>query len=485
MTQTQANARRAVIDIGSNTVRLVIFGGPPRAPVVLLNEKVAARLGKGVGEAGALSAKTMAAALTALGRFAALLEASGISQIHTVATAAVRDAANGEAFLAEVTRLGLKPRLLAGEEEALASAMGVAGAFPGARGVVADLGGGSLELIKLGPDRCEHGCSLPIGSLRLPALRADGPARFRRQIHRIVKAPGVACLPDEELYLVGGSLRAFARYHMHHAGSPLDDPHGHGAIPATIAAACRSILRTRRLYPVPGISPARLAALPDTAALLSVLVDTLAPARVVFSTWGLREGLLFGALSPIQRRLDPLAAGVRAFAEARSAPAAVAAMVAGWTARVARKHGPLQENLRLSATMLAMALQQVEPNLRADTALGWALHKRWIGIGPAGRAMLAACLLANAGRPLPSTLSALADEEEIAEATAWGLAIRLCRRLTGLAPQLFSECALRIEKSDLILSLNPRAVPLATDLVERDLAALAGHIGLAAKLERA
>ena len=150
---------RAIIDIGSNTVRLVIYGGPPRAPTVLHNEKVSAKLGRELAESGYLPEKAVKAALAALARYRALLDLMAVRQIDVVATAAVRDAADGAAFLDAVRTLGFAPRLLSGEEEAIASAMGVIGAFPGASGIVADLGGGSLELIDIDGDSCRHGVS--------------------------------------------------------------------------------------------------------------------------------------------------------------------------------------------------------------------------------------------------------------------------------------------------------------------------------------
>jgi exopolyphosphatase/guanosine-5'-triphosphate,3'-diphosphate pyrophosphatase len=479
------NDRQAVIDIGSNTVRLVIYGGPSRAPVVLLNEKVSARLGKGVAENGRLSPKAAAAALAALRRYAALTRVMGFATVQTVATAAVRDASNGADFLAEVAKLGLKPRLLSGEEEALTSALGVIGAFPQGRGVVADLGGGSLELVHIAAGVSEHGSSLPLGSLRLPALRAAGATKFRRRTERMFAATGVACQPGEALYLVGGSFRALARYHLHASGVPLDDPHGLEISATDLLAECRRLQRAKVLAEVPGLSPSRLASLPDTAALLAALIQALGPARVVFSGWGLREGLVFARLTPAQRQVDPLAAGVRTFAEPLGASPAIAAMVAGWTAEVAGSTDKEGEDLRLAATMLALALQQVEPNLRGVTALDWALHKRWIGAGGACRAMIATCLLANANRTLPPEVIGLAPPERLAEAITWGLAIRLCRRLTGLAPQMFSASALRRDDRELQLTLDPRARDLASEAVEKDFRLLAQHLGLTAVIRAA
>lgn len=153
-------------------------------------------------------------------------------------------------------------------------------------------------------------------------------------------------------------------------------------------------------------------------------------------------------------------------------------MVSGWTSAVVGSLSLPRENLRFVATMLALALQQIEPNLRGVTALDWALHKRWIGITGSGRAMVAACLLANANREFPAEILRLAQPEEIAEAITWGLSIRLCRRLTGLAPQMFSNTELLVREGELVLLLDERAVPLATEVVEKDLKLLADHLGL-------
>lgn len=475
---------QAVIDIGSNTVRLVIYGGPARAPIELLNEKVAAKLGKGVAENGKLAEKAMATALAALGRYAALLRALGVKRVHVVATAAVRDAANGPDFLNRVSALGLSPRLISGEEEALTSAAGVAGAFPNAKGVVADLGGGSLELVHIAGTEYEHGSSLPLGTLRLPALRDSGAAKFKRKVEKLIEETGSRCAPGEALYLVGGSFRALARYHQHLIGSPIDDPHGLAMEPEALLSLCRKLQRSTAIAGAPGVSPARLASLPDSAALLAALITTIKPSEVIFSGWGLREGLIFNDLPAAQRRADPFAAGVRAFAEPLSASPVVAAMVAGWTANVIGSHEYTEENLRLSATILALASQQIEPNLRSVTVVDWALHKRWIGICGAGRAKLAACLLANANREIPVDIALLTEPEDIHQAVAWGLAIRLCRRLTGLAPQLFSCCGLANTQDRLILTLDERTLPLATDVVEKDLKLLAEHLQLQPEIVR-
>lgn len=269
--------KRAIIDIGSNTVRLVMYGGPPRAPAVLHNEKITAKLGRSVAETGMLSEKAMAAALASLARYRALIEVAGVENVEVVATAAVRDAANGQQFLEAIAAIGLKPRLLTGEQEAITSAHGVMAAFPGAKGIVGDLGGGSLELVDIDGEHCAHGVSLPLGTLNLPRLRKAGPAQFNRMVTKLLQAADLTASHGLPLYLVGGSCRAFARYAMHATGWPLDDPHGF-ELDTDIAVSLAGTLNRRRSkapLQVPGLSSSRLASLPDACALLSVLARTI------------------------------------------------------------------------------------------------------------------------------------------------------------------------------------------------------------------
>ena len=470
---------RAIIDIGSNTVRLVIYDGPPRAPVVLFNEKVTAKLGKGVAENGRLSAKSKATALRALGRYATLLRLKGVSDLQCVATAAVRDATNGAAFLARVAALQLDPRLLSGEEEALASARGVMAAFPGARGVVADLGGGSLELVDIDGPTCSHGCSMPLGTLRLTQLRAQGGARFTREVHRILVGADWAGEHDLPLYLVGGSWRAMARMAMHLDDWPIQDPHGYELAPERALTLARSIGSGKLIGEVPGLSRGRLAALPDAVALLSVLVREIRPSRLVFSSWGLREGLLYAQLDPATQAQDPLLAGIARFCAMLGVPAETAAMVAGWTVEANPLADTGGERLRLAATMLSLASMQVEPNRRPDQAVDWALDKRWIGIDASGRAVLAMTALANTGRPvIPEGLARLASQASLRDAVAWGLAIRLCRRFSGCSPQALAASGLSVEPGVLALSVRKPFDSLMSESIARDLAMLAEWLGL-------
>ncbi len=481
MALSHMDQARAVIDIGSNTVRMVIYDGPPRAPVVLFNEKVTARLGRSAAETGKLSAKSKGVALAGLARYAALLRMHGITQVETVATAAVRDAANGAQFLESVNALGLSARLLSGEEEAIASARGVQGAFPGARGIVGDLGGGSLELVDIHDETSEHGTSLPLGTLRLPRLREAGPARFARAIEQALHAEHWNAAEGQVFYPVGGSWRALARYAMRLADWPVDDPHGFELSTADAIALGRSLGRNphKPLIATSGLSASRLASLPDAAALLGVLARELKPSKLVFSSWGLREGLLMARLDPASRSRDPLLAGISAFAESLGSSPQLSAMVAGWTAEANPVDGHGREHLRLAATMLALASLRIEPNMRAEQVMDWALRKRWLGIDAEGRAMLAAAGLANTGQTqLPAGLSRLAPATTLRAGQTWGLAIRLCRRFSGSGTTALAGSALGRRDHQLVLAVREPLAALVTESILKDLRLLAHGLEL-------
>lgn len=285
-----APAHHAIIDIGSNSIRLVVFG-PVRE--VLYNDKVLAGLGRGVVATGRIDREARALALSTLKRYAALLALIKPSQLRVVATAAVREAENGSEFLAAVKALGLPVELLSGEDEARGSAWGVLAHFPDARGVVADLGGGSLELARVG-DHAVHECvSFPLGVLRVAAIRAEGRGLLRKAVKKaLAPLDWTRQVAGQELFLVGGAWRALAKIE---ARLGKHDPSASFAP----EEARRLKIYARRMGPgwlasLPGISAARSVQLEHAAALLAALVGELSPSSVTITRAGLREGLVAG-----------------------------------------------------------------------------------------------------------------------------------------------------------------------------------------------
>lgn len=485
-------AQRAIIDIGSNTVRLVVYGGSPRAPTVLLNEKVAAQLGRDIARTGKLSPDAIDLAMRGLRRFALLLADLGVDNVETIATAAVREASNGPEFVDALRELGFLPQVITGEEEACLSASGVAGAFPGASGIVADLGGGSLELVAIDEGAPGFAVSLPLGTLRLPDFRdgAPGDVTMRKPLEKaLVKGAGQIernCAPGRPLYLVGGTWRSMAVYAMQEQGHPLSDPHGFDLDAPQAKKLAKALSRetAESLAARDRISSMRAEKLPDASILLQALLKRFEPSEIIFSSWGLREGVLYDRLQPHQRMQDPLLAGVGVFAAQRGAPPTLAARIAAWTvdAAPAREHG--SERLRLAATMLALASMQIEPNIRHPLAVEWALHKRWIAISERERAMLAAAIAANGNhRDLPASVTELASKPALEEAICWGLAIRMARRIGARSRRSFQVSRLRVQSGMLVLRLERSHEALFGIPTEKDISLLADRLGLGWSVE--
>ena len=475
----------AIIDIGSNTVRLVIYGGPPRAPSVLFNEKVSARLGRDLDENGLLADESIDLAMRGLKRFALILSDLDIAKVDTVATAAVRDAKNGKEFLARVASLCLEPRLLSGLDEATISAEGTLGAFPSARGIVADMGGGSLELVPIEDGSVGEGTSLPAGTLRLTRLGGGDRDKLRDKLKKMVAkdAPEMPVTEDGrgDLYLVGGTWRAVASFARGQAEYPLTDPHGFSMTREEAADLAKSLAKTDvdTIRAVPRVPSSRADTLPDASQLLHVLLKHYDPERIVVSAWGLREGLMMRRLDKYQLAQDPLLAGTVDFAESRGASPMQATRVAGWTVDTVSSLRPGAERLRLTAILLGMAAMQTEPNLRVAQGVDWALHKRWIAVSPEGRAMIAAAICANSNElNLPASLSALASKKALDEGITWGLGLRLARRLGAGSARSLDATRLVRDKKSLVLTLAKSHASLYGQPTERDLKLLADHIGL-------
>ena len=219
----------AIVDIGSNSVRLVSYESQSRAPTPTFNEKALCGLGRGVAMSGLLPEDAIAKALAALERFRVLCDTMRVRDVWGVATAAVRDAANGPEFLSRAERaIGRKIELLSGQREARLSALGVVSSIFNADGVVGDLGGGSLELTDVKDGRCGQGVTLPLGGLSLMDLSERSPkkaAKIVRDTLGPVKA--LQGLAGRTFYAVGGTWRALARLHMRQRQYPMNVMHNY------------------------------------------------------------------------------------------------------------------------------------------------------------------------------------------------------------------------------------------------------------------
>jgi exopolyphosphatase/guanosine-5'-triphosphate,3'-diphosphate pyrophosphatase len=482
--------RIAIIDIGSNSVRLVVYQGLSRAPAILFNEKVMAGLGRGLAQGRALTPDSIALALEALRRFARLCDAMEVDSLRAVATAAVREAINGPAFIERVAReTGLVVEVIEGETEARCAALGVISGMPEADGVVGDLGGGSLELVRVAGGEAHERLSLPLGALRLDAMRKVSARALGAFVADALDNVHWAHLgKGKPFYAVGGSWRALAHLHMHLIDWPLPVVHHHVMAPDVPARLVRSLARfsAKSLRAVPNISSARVPQLPGAAHLLRAVTERLQSSAIITSAQGLREGLLFASLPASVRAEDPLIAAARAEALrsgrfSDDSDAEVGDTLLAWTDPLFPDEAPAWRRIRHAACLLADVAWRAHPDMRAERGLDVALHGNWLGIDAAGRAMLALALFTLNGGDWPHAsiafLERLADAPSLARARSWGLALRLGQRLGGGTSEALAGTALFRDGGALVLSLPPASAALAGEAVARRLKLLAADLG--------
>jgi exopolyphosphatase / guanosine-5'-triphosphate,3'-diphosphate pyrophosphatase len=482
-----SGALSAIIDIGSNSVRLVVYDGPRRAPATVFNEKVMAGLGNRLEKGGALDPAAVQVALRGLARFHALTDAMGVTSVRTVATAAVRDSSDGAAFAAAATKLGIAMQILSGEEEARAAGLGVISAIPDADGIVGDLGGGSLELVRVKGGEVRDRISLPLGVLRLPAIRAKGRRALDVQVRKMLaKAGWKDVRRDLPFYLVGGSWRALARLHMHLTDYPLPVLHDYAMPPQAAVRLVRAVSRIDRkaLKAIEALSSTRIPALGDAAALLATLGRQLGSSSLIVSAFGLREGLLYEGLTEEQRAEDPLIAATRAAGARQGRFEEHGDLLSRWIAPLFARGVPGDARLRHAACLLGDVAWAASPEFRAERGVEVALHGNWVGVDARGRAMVAQALSASFGGGLMASpiVTQLASPEDLAVASTWGLAMRLGQRLSGGVAGPLANSLLAMDDNALTLTLPPESKSLYGEAVERRHRQLAALLGRTAVL---
>ena len=480
------HTRVGIIDIGSNSIRLVIYDGPARVPAALFNEKVMVGLGKGVSRDGMLDSDAMERALLALSRFQRLAAQMGVPRPRTVATAAVREAGNGQMFIDRVLDLGLPVEILSGHDEGRMAGLGVIASILHADGVVGDLGGGSLELARVIDGEVRETSSFPLGVLRIDAVKAQGPRALRSLVARTLKKTGWvgkgAGLP---FYMVGGSWRSLARLDMHQTGYPLPIVHHYRMPPETAQHLVRVLaqLGRKRLREVPGLSGSRIPTLSHAASLLSLVARELGSSELIVSAYGLREGLLFEELSPYQRAQDPLIASTREEGARQGRFPEHGDLLDRWIAPLFEHETPAQVRIRHATCLLADVGWRAHPEFRAERGVETALHGNWVGIDSRGRGMMAHALWTSfGGHGVAPEIGSLCTAAEIAAAERWGFALRLGQRFSGGVADALLGSRLAINGARLELHVEGDNAVLYGEPVERRHKTLASSMGLQVKL---
>ena len=483
----------AVIDVGSNSVRLVLYRLEGRAIWQVYNEKVLAGLGRSLGETGRLSPDGVTAALAALRRFRAVLDGATPSQVFCAATAAVREAQDGPAFVERVrAEIGLDIKVLSGAEEAHFSSLGVIAGQPGATGVVADLGGSSLELVRVADGAPGEGVTLPLGPFALGAPAPVEPLALARVIRsrlsRVKPAFSAGCL-----HAVGGAWRNIALIHMEATRYPLQIVHQHELGAREALEAARFVAQQSRtsLERMPGVSRKRAETLPYAALVLEALVESLGFERVSFSAYGLREGLLLDAVAPEARGRDPLVEGCAAFGARQGSAEHLGPVLQAWLEPLWSGLAPLFEAGR-DAVLLAAACRladigaRLHPDHRADLAYEQVLRAPTPGQTHAERAFLAAAVFARFTAIAPSKpgLERLLSPERLRRARVLGAAMRLGCDLSGRSASLLFRSRLALEARGLVLRVEHDAQDLTLgEQTKKRVATLAAQLQIEHRIE--
>jgi exopolyphosphatase/guanosine-5'-triphosphate,3'-diphosphate pyrophosphatase len=388
----------AIIDIGSNSVRLVVYEGLTRAPTPIYNEKVLCGLGRHVATTGRLDEDAVAMALRALARFRVLCETMHVSEVFVVATAAARDASNGPAFLGAAEKAcGREIELLPGATEARLSALGVISGFHDPDGVVGDMGGGSLELVDVRGGAVGEGVTMPLGGLTLQDMSGGSLKKAQRIVRTTLeRAPEyLENLHGRTFYAVGGTWRALARLHQAATNYPLHVMHGYLINPDEGLDFLRLVEEadTKTLKDIESVSEARRPLLAYGAILLEEIIRLGGPREIAISALGVREGLLFSKLDPEARRLDPLLSAAGDLNLLRSRSPRHGEELRDWTDAFIGSLGlPETENerrLRHAACLLADIGWRAHPDYRGEQSLNLIAFGAFVGLGHPDRAYLA------------------------------------------------------------------------------------------------
>lgn len=436
----------SIIDIGSNSIRLVVYEGLARSPTLLFNEKMLAGLGRGIVSTGKLDPEGVTRSMEEFRRFRALSEQAGAEKIYVLATAAAREAVNGPDFIHRAEEvLGTEIRVLTGREEAYFSALGVISGFHPADGVAGDLGGGSLELVDVRAEAIGDGITLPLGGLRLQDMSKGSLAQAARIARtELARAKLLNGGRGRTFYAVGGTWRNLARLHMNTTGYPLEVMHHYRMDPASLVPFLRQVARgdVEKIKGIEGVSKNRRSLLPYGAAVLNEIVSAMEPANVVVSALGVREGFLYSLLDDDERRSDPLISAAEELALLRARSVRHAHELTEWTRKSFVAFG-LEETdeearYRHAACLLADIGWRAHPEYRGRQSLNIIAHASFIGVDHPGRAFLA---LANLFRhdgvfneSFAPELKELATPRYLERARVLGAMMRVVYLLTASMP---------------------------------------------------
>ncbi len=476
------HGRVAIIDLGSNSVRLVVYDTPTRLPIPMFNEKADCGLVRGLEKSGRLSPEGVKRAFEALSRFVRLARSMGVDRLELVATAATRDAADGLYFVQEIERrFKINVQVPSGAEEARLAALGLLSGVPGADGLLGDMGGGSLDLVALDKGEFGANATLPLGHLRLTDVSGGCRKKTRQLVEReFSRLPWLEKIRGRTLYAVGGSWRSIAKIHIEQTGYPIHIIDGFTMSYPAARRLARILagLSEDSLSQIKTVSKRRAETLPCAAMAFEHLLSAAKPAKVVFSGFGMREGQMIKGLPEEIREQDPLIAGCEALNERSGRFSLTGREIYDWSEPLFPKASEEFKRLRLVAGHLSDIGWTEHPDYRAEHAFYRVLRLPYARLTHANRAFLAMAILirynGSADDGFAGSVWRILDDEARFSAQAVGRTLRLAHTLSGSAPGLLEKTKLKLKDGCLTLKLpEAEADVFRGDAVERRLRALA------------
>jgi len=474
----------AVIDIGSNSIRLVVYEDAVRSPTPVLNEKLLCGLGRKRTPDGRLNKHAVDRALVTLRRFRKLCEQTRVTRTYAFATEATRSAKNGVAFIAEAERCcGAPIRVLNGHEEAQMAALGIVSGFIDPDGFVGDLGGGSLELVDLQVGEIAAEASFPIGGLNLMELAGKDYAKASAYIDsHLDKVDWLKDGAGRPFYLIGGTWRSVARLHMLETRYPLSMMHHYTMTPADIEKLAAKVVTAKPKSKYLGeISRDRRDMLPYGLLLLRRLTARIAPSQLIMSASGIREGMLYANLPPDEQQFDPLISACQDMAARRARSYDYCEEFFEWGHGLFERadlHETEEENrLRHAACFLTDIGWRGHPDYRGEKALGLIAQSAFVGVDHPGRAYLALSVYYGHERALMGTFSPalrkLAGRDLNRRAQIFGTAARVAYKLSANMPGIINQTTIGYNKSNLVLQLPANLEALDGESLRRRFKVLA------------
>ncbi|WP_295047273.1 Ppx/GppA family phosphatase [uncultured Paracoccus sp.] len=479
----RALSRVGVVDVGSNSIRMVVFDGAARSPAYFYNEKIMAGLGAKMAQTGCLNPDGVERGFAALQRFAALAKGMDIDPLTCVATAAVREAKDGPEFQARVEReTGIKMWVIDGEEEARLSAQGVLLGWPDARGLVCDIGGNSMELAEVADGQVGRRVSSQLGPFRLQQVDG-GKDGLRKYIKKVVTdLARVMGTDHERIYLVGGSWRAIARLDMQRVGYPMTVLHEYRMTPKAVAETVAWI-GDKDLAELRGqvdISSSRMELVPLASQVLLQLAETFAPAELAVSSYGIREGLLYEQMSDSLRKRDPLIEAARFTERQMARMPGSGKKLHQFLQPLFQDVPPERDRLIRAACLLHDTSWRAHPDYRAEACFDNVTRANMAALSHPERVFLGLALLhryknSRAGSPM-APLFTLLDDGQIRDAEVLGKAMRFGAMLALDDPA--EAGSLTLDATHLRLHLTPTGSKLMGEVAEARFKALCSALGV-------